>query len=317
MSGRSDRIVSRHNERWWRAWFIVHSHLSEEEKSVLLHAEFLKDQEAWFMSKYKYKVHPLAELFPMLPPDEFKKLKTNIEKHGQLEPIWVNKDDVLLDGRNRLKACKELGIPPKIATYMENIGDGEFIWTKNIVRRHLTDDQRAAIGNRWSDTERKAAAERQKAGIKLPSGVSAQRSRKTIAAKARVSEHKVRQVESVAKHKPELLPKIEAGEVTLKDAQKLVTAELTNTKRDVPALHASKQITINLLSTARDALLACADVIDDLADKQADYPRAEKSRSWELFNTAVKRLQDALQTLEVLAVTRKYDQENSSTEAQT
>jgi predicted mannosyl-3-phosphoglycerate phosphatase (HAD superfamily) len=123
-----------------------------------------------------------------------------------------------------------------------------------------------------------------------------------IAKQANVSEHSVRQAESVAKHKPELLPKIESGQVSLKDAQKQVAAELTSTTRDVPALRASSEITVNLLSSAREMILSAADAVEELSSNRSQYPRG--SRSWELFDTAVKRLQDALQTLETLALVR-------------
>jgi hypothetical protein len=179
---------------------------------------------------YDYPIHPLADVFPNLPAEEFKKLKQDIDKHGQLEPIMLSSDGtVLLDGRHRLRACKELGITPKIDR-LEQASEADYIWSKNILRRHLTDDQRATIANDWYDAEKAAAKERQKHhGGTAPgkakqntSGESAQsvRARKAIAVKAQVSEHKVRQVETVTKQAPELLPKIKSGEMKLKDAAK-------------------------------------------------------------------------------------------------
>ncbi len=59
----------------------------------------------------EYQVHTFADLFPMIPQTEFKKLKADMEKNGQIEPIVLFNDfgvDVLLDGRNRLKVCNEL-----------------------------------------------------------------------------------------------------------------------------------------------------------------------------------------------------------------
>src|ERR1700733_5856357 len=108
------------------------------------------------------RIHPLAELFPMMPADEFAKLKADIQKNGQMEPIWINSEGTLLDGRNRWNACKELGIVPNVVSVRE-IGikpgpdaDADYIWSKNILRRHLTDSQRAAIAVKWSDELKKS-----------------------------------------------------------------------------------------------------------------------------------------------------------------
>lgn len=173
--------------------------------------------------KYDYAIHPLAALFPDLPPDEFQKLKKDIEDHGLIEAIILSVDGkTLLDGRHRLKACKELGIEPKFVRCPYTAkGEANFIWARNVLRRHLTADQRAAIAVQWSDAERQAAKQRMIAG--KPSGESAQgssRTREVLAEKAKVSQHKVRQAEHVAKHAPEALPKVAAGEVKLKDAAK-------------------------------------------------------------------------------------------------
>ena len=62
-----------------------------------------------------YKVHPAADLFPMLPEDELRKLGEDIQKNGLQESIvfWSpgsNRDEnqpkYLLDGRNRLAAIE-------------------------------------------------------------------------------------------------------------------------------------------------------------------------------------------------------------------
>lgn len=179
------------------------------------------------VSVFDLPVHPAALLFPDLPPDEYKKLKQDIQAHGQIEPITVSADGkLLLDGRNRRQVCKELEIEPRVERFDAKPGQSEadYIWAKNVLRRHLTDDQRAAIAHKRSDAERAAAKQCQK---RKPDSVLVDSPkqkpvhvRKAIAAKAKVSEHKVRQVEAVAKHRPDLLPKVESGETSLKNAVK-------------------------------------------------------------------------------------------------
>jgi ParB-like chromosome segregation protein Spo0J len=49
-------------------------------------------------------VHPVANLFPMLPDDELQELADDIRANGLQHPIVLDKDGVLIDGRNRWAA---------------------------------------------------------------------------------------------------------------------------------------------------------------------------------------------------------------------
>jgi ParB-like chromosome segregation protein Spo0J len=60
----------------------------------------------------KIQVHPLAELFPMMPPDELADLAEDIRASGLIHPIVIDGDGVLIDGRNRLRACEIAGVEP-------------------------------------------------------------------------------------------------------------------------------------------------------------------------------------------------------------
>jgi hypothetical protein len=59
------------------------------------------------------KVHPAADVFPMLSERELLTLAAGIGEHGLQVPIvtWFDKDDVewLIDGRNRLEALAKVG----------------------------------------------------------------------------------------------------------------------------------------------------------------------------------------------------------------
>lgn len=112
--------------------------------------------------------HPLADLFPPLEGDDFNKLVRDIRARGLIHPV-VAHHGVVLDGRNRLRACKELGITPKFVEF-DALGlkcsPEEYIWSANIERRHLSADQRAMIAVEFADGLRRQARERQKAGLK-------------------------------------------------------------------------------------------------------------------------------------------------------
>lgn len=87
-------------------------------------------------------VHPSAALFPMLPPDELQELADSIAANGLQQPI-VMQGDVLIDGRNRLAACRLAGVEPSMVQ-LEGDADA-FILGANINRRHMGKGQRAMV----------------------------------------------------------------------------------------------------------------------------------------------------------------------------
>lgn len=91
------------------------------------------------------KSHEYADIFPMMDNIDFDNLKKDILENGfdKSRPIIIYEDKIL-DGRNRFKACKELGIIPSIEKY-EGKEPLQFVISTNLNRRHLTDSQRACI----------------------------------------------------------------------------------------------------------------------------------------------------------------------------
>jgi hypothetical protein len=88
------------------------------------------------------KIHPAAELFPMLSNAELQELAADIKKKGLLFPISIyGKTGELLDGRNRLAACEIAGVEPSRYCYPGDDPIG-FVLSANIHRRHLTDEQK-------------------------------------------------------------------------------------------------------------------------------------------------------------------------------
>ena len=55
-------------------------------------------------------VHPALERIPPMTEDEYDSLKASIAEHGVLVPVEVDEHGVVLDGRERLRACRELGL---------------------------------------------------------------------------------------------------------------------------------------------------------------------------------------------------------------
>ena len=93
------------------------------------------------------KIHPAAELFPMMDDEQFERHIKSLEDHGQLEPC-VFLDGQLLDGRNTYKAQIERGVKPDIVKLTGKEIPDPWVYSiqKNLDRRHLTASQRAMVG---------------------------------------------------------------------------------------------------------------------------------------------------------------------------
>jgi hypothetical protein len=84
------------------------------------------------------KIHPVADLFPLIAGPEFDGLVEKIHAHGLRDPITTWKG-MLLDGPNRRRACEAAGIIPQFQEL--ELADGqqaiEYIISANLHRhRH-------------------------------------------------------------------------------------------------------------------------------------------------------------------------------------
>lgn len=97
--------------------------------------------------------HPLADLFPLMEGDDFAALVEDIRQNGLREPI-VMSGGLIVDGRNRFRACRAGGVKPEMVELPGGTDPLAFVLSKNLHRRHLTVSQRAMIAARLAnDTE--------------------------------------------------------------------------------------------------------------------------------------------------------------------
>jgi hypothetical protein len=122
-------------------------------------------------------IHPAADLFPMLGDAELRELGEDINRHGLREKIKIvvrDKEQILIDGRNRLAAMELAGLPifwdpisgencsagegaevdPVIVEVLDGHWHGHietddeiaaYIISVNIKRRHLTGEQKREL----------------------------------------------------------------------------------------------------------------------------------------------------------------------------
>ncbi|WP_329046178.1 hypothetical protein [Pseudomonas aeruginosa] len=95
------------------------------------------------MQTSRLEYHAYANLFPLLQGNEYEALKRDIGRNGQQEEI-VLLDGLILDGRNRYRACLELEIEPATRPFTD-ADPLAYVLSVNLVRRHLTTAQRAMI----------------------------------------------------------------------------------------------------------------------------------------------------------------------------
>jgi ParB-like chromosome segregation protein Spo0J len=91
--------------------------------------------------------HPIADIFPLMEGDEFDELVGDIKRRGLKFPIWMF-EGMVLDGRNRVRACAKAGYELKDTDIKQFEGTREeairFVISANIHRRHFKtpDDRR-------------------------------------------------------------------------------------------------------------------------------------------------------------------------------
>lgn len=171
--------------------------------------------------------HPLSELLPMMSGAELADLATSVKSVGLTAPI-VTHEGMILDGRNRWKACQAAGVEPRFVEFHQNGASPlDFVITQNLHRRHLTDGQRACVAVAYKEAlYRKPRARR-------PDGRS-RRSSEISAALFNVSASMVDRAAVLFKRDPEMFAKAKAGGMKVNEAYyKLEPRPVHNRKEKV------------------------------------------------------------------------------------
>lgn len=184
--------------------------------------------------------HPAANLFPLLNEQELSELADSIRQNGQRDPIVIHPDGRILDGRNRFLACQKLNIKVKTVNYtgMGDMSDAiKFVVDTNLVRRHLNSSQRAMIAAKSEDilhAERNSARERMEAGT--PSEIIRKgRATEQVASQFKTNARYIEKAEKLIEQAPDLAEQIEAGILTIPQAERQVKEQHRQEKRESDA----------------------------------------------------------------------------------
>jgi hypothetical protein len=174
--------------------------------------------------------HEVASIFPMMGDEEYQSLVADIQVNGLLEPIWIYQNKII-DGRNRYKACRELGIEPQFREWDGNGSLVSFVVSLNLKRRHLTSGQKGMIA---VEVEQQLAVEAEKrmlAGKALDpvQKVAQGRSRDQAASIVGTNHAYVTKAKKIVAQAPELQEPVLNGTITISDAEAI--AKLSKEQR--------------------------------------------------------------------------------------
>ena len=201
--------------------------------------------------------HPAASVFPMMRGEEYRQLLHDIQEHGLREPILLC-DGQILDGRNRFRVCREIGIEPAFRKWDGKGGSPlSVVLSLNLHRRHLSSSQRAAIAVEILPMLEQQAQGRQRMGgkNKLPQkigepsheGEAVEQAAKQLG----TNRDYVSAAKKVHEADPALLQKVRDGETHIADALWKVVKDK---KQQLPTAKEAKRIAIaeNKMVPARD-----------------------------------------------------------------
>lgn len=160
--------------------------------------------------------HLLADLFPLIDGDEFAALVDDIRANGLLVPIVLH-EGMVLEGRNRWRACEAAGVACRFEDYAGSDPVG-FVISMNLRRRHLDESQRAMVAAKLATM---------KQGARTDLSPNGERSQAKAAQLLNVGKRSVERAADVRESgAPELVRAVEQGTISVTAAADVATMSL-------------------------------------------------------------------------------------------
>lgn len=238
-------------------------------------------------------IHPVADLFPMLADDELRELAEDIKARGLLQPIVLDAQGAVLDGRNRLAACKLADVEPIFETYQGDDADG-YALAVNVARRHMTQGQRAIVVAKFLDSKKYG----EQGGVASTHGISS----------SHLSQAKL--VQEVA---PELAAQVLSGTKTFdaahKEAQEMRRARKAAEKKRARLAEESPDL-LALVDEERmtlDEATAAMEARQSEEKRKAEEERAEVRRQAQVQTHQIQDIIVTLSQMRGFSPGEKYD----------
>lgn len=231
-------------------------------------------------------VHPYADKFPMLPPDEIAELAASISEVGLLQPITVDPDGLILDGRNRYAACQRAEVQPTVSVYDGDAAD--FVIACNVTRRHMTTGARAMANALVLQAAGRRENGRWKRGSVREVGAIYESVNSDSSWTVRLAECGI-----VLDYKPDLAPAVVAGDITLNDAFTQADAIRTSAERDkIMAREKAKREKAEAAAEAQRNAEIVADLTQAEATKYLDLIKSDSMtprEAWAAYREATRK----------------------------
>lgn len=255
--------------------------------------------------------HPAADLFPLLRDDELADLAADVREHGLHEPIVLHEGKVL-DGRNRLAACKIANVEPRFIAWEGSGSPTTWVLSRNLHRRHLSASQRAAVAVDALPLLEAEAKERQRAaGMRsaalrsvenevpatLPDAhIDVGEAREKAAAAVGASARYVSDAKAIGEKAPEVLDAVKSGVVTIPEAKRISAlpspAERAKAITDAKAGGGRRKHPVPTPAvgprTTSEALVTVRVAVGNLGKLLDEVPKADRPIWWTALRKAIR-----------------------------
>ncbi len=175
------------------------------------------------------RAHAEAGVVPALAGGEYRALLEDIRERGVLTPLEITEAGVVLDGHERLRAARELGLRELPVRTVSPADEFEYMLRSSLIRRHLSGSQRAALVVELAEYRlaREEGKERRRANLHGSPDVVAlphrgERTREWAARLAGVSPRTIQDAATVREGDPALFEQVKAGTQTAEQAARRV-----------------------------------------------------------------------------------------------
>lgn len=176
------------------------------------------------MNPYKLKPHPYSEIFPPASGDDYDHLLASIKRTKKLRYKIIIYQNMILDGNQRLRACREARIEPG---YIEFNGTDQealdMVWDLNAGRRNMSASQKAIAAAKYATLE--VGRPKEKCGHVTTLDEAAE--------KAGVGKTTIQRAKEVLEHgSTEQIRDVREGKKTVTEAAREIRSSAKNNKGD-------------------------------------------------------------------------------------
>lgn len=236
------------------------------------------EDRSYAISPADVEIHPAANTVRMMDTNEYTSILEDIREQGQLVPA-VLLDGLLIDGRNRMKACAELGIELRVEDHIAEAPDpARLVWSYNAARRQLTKGQKAALASDMANLEKHNNASF--GGVKVRKSDSSQKTitkpvtQQEAAETFGVDSSQLRKFRLVEKENPVEAQRVRLGEIGVEAAYKKVSKAKKKPapkQEPAPVTPITPQTVQNDVDVMAEAVAAIPQLPDNLESAMEDF----------------------------------------------